>query len=135
MEDYRKELNKNDTTEDLATSYKKELTLLSSVEREKQAYYVNYSMEKHGNFSGLASKNETGNAQPLVKPNYRVFPEDRNKNLSLIVVRWKLHNNEHSYSPRYYQPQNEFGYPLTDNKIFELYHNQDIWKRIIECIK
>lgn len=134
MENFRKELNPNDTTKDLATSYKRELTLLSSVEKEKQAYYAIYSMEKYGNFSGLVSEND-GNAQPLVKPNYRVFPKNRNNNISLIVVRWKLTNKEHSYSPRYYQPQNKFGYPLTDDILFELYHNQDIWKKIIECIK
>lgn len=126
MDNYRKELNQNNTIEDLVTSYQRELTLLSPLEREKQAYYAIYSMEKHGNFSGLAHGNETENAQPLVKPNYRIFSENRDNNIRLIVVRWKLSKNEHSYSPRYYQLQNKFGYILTDNKILELYQSKYI---------
>ncbi len=135
MESYRKDLAQNNATEDVTTSYKKELARLSLAERKKQAYYATYAMEKYGNLSGLVPENEIGNAQPLVKPNYKTISENTNNTIRLIVIKWKLSNNEHSYSPRFYQLQNKLGYALTDDKLYELRQNQTVWKRIIELVK
>lgn len=133
MESYQKDLDQNNSTEVLVTSYKKELALLSPSERKKQAFYALYAMERNGNFSGLLPQNEIG-SQPLVKPNYKAVPK-ATSNLRLIVLEWKLSNNEHPYSPRSYQPINKVGYELTDDKIYELYHNEPIWKRVIEEVE
>lgn len=135
MESHRKDLAQNNTAEDLTTSYKKELARLSPAERKKQAFYATYAMEKYGNFSGLVPESDTENAQPLIKPNYKAISKNTNNNIRLIVVKWKLSYNEYPYSPRYYQPQNKLGYTLTDDKIHELYHNQTIWKRIIQEVE
>jgi len=135
MESYRKDLAQANTTDDLTTSYKRELARLSPTERKKQAFYATYAMEKYGNFSGLIPERGTGNAQPLIKPNYKAISKNTNYNIRLIVVKWKLSYNEHPYSPRYYQPQNKFGYALTDDKIYELYQNQIVWKRIIQEVE
>ncbi len=135
MESHKKELAQNNTTEDLTASYKKELSALPPAGRKKQAYYALYSMEKYGNLSGLVPDSDTGNAHPLVKPNYKAISQNTNINIRLMAVKWKLDNNAHSCSPSYYQAQDKLGYALTDDKISELYHSRAIWQKIIECIK
>jgi len=117
MESFRKDLVQNNTTDDLTSSYKKELAHLSPAERKKQAYYAIHSMEKKGNFSGLVSDNETEKAQPLVKPNDKAISKNTNDKIRLIVVTWKP------------------GYALTDDKMHEILQNQTIWKRIMQEVE
>lgn len=135
MENYRKDLPRDNTAEDLATFYKKELARLSTSQRKQQAYYAIYAMEKYGNFSGLVPESDTENVLPLVKPNYKSISKNTNSNICLMVVKWKLCNKEYRNSPRDYQPQNKSGYALTDDKISELYHNQTVWECIVELVK
>ena len=54
-----------------------------------------------------------------------------------MVVSWDLITPQQSEenSPRLYQPQNNFGFSLTDDKMYELYNNQVLWKHIIGLVK
>lgn len=136
MESFQKDLAQSNTTDDLTSSYKKELAHLSPAERKKQAHYALHSMEEeYGNFSGLVPDNETKKALPLVKPNDKAISKSTNGPIRLIVVTWKLSNDEHPYSPHHDQPQDKPGYTLTDDKMHEILQNQTIWKRIIQEVE
>jgi hypothetical protein len=135
MESFQKDLAQNNTTDNLTSSYKKELARLSPAERKKQAYYALHSMEETGNFSGLVPENETEGAQPLVKANDKAISKNTNGPIRLIVVTWDLSNDEHPYSPRQDQPQDKAGYALTDDKMHEILQNQTIWQRIVQEVE
>lgn len=136
MDSFKNDLSESNATENLATSYRKELARLSPSERKKQAYYSVYAMEKYGNFSGLVPEGEEGNATALVKPNDKVVQKHSHK-IQLITLTWNLitPTQSENVSPRLYLPKNNFGYELTNNKIYELYNNQNLWKEIIGLVK
>lgn len=136
MKGFKNDMAENNATEDLVSLYRKELEKLSPLARKKQAYYAIYAMEKYGNFSGLVPEGEQGKATALVKPNDKAFPMG-SRDIYLMVVSWDLITPQQSEknSPRLYQPQNNFGFSLTDNKMYELYKNQVLWKHIIGLVK
>ena len=135
IESFRKDIAQNNNTVDLISSYKKQLAHLSPVERKKQAYYALQSMERSGNFAGLDPDNETEVAQPLVKPDNKAPSKLTNGQIRLIVVKWKLSNDDHSSSPPHSGPQEKAGYALADEKMQEMLQNQSIWKQIIQEVE
>lgn len=136
IEGFENDLADSNATEDLAASYRKELARFSPSEREKQAYYAVYAAEKYGNFSGLVPESEAGNAAALVKPNDKVFPKS-SIDIQVMVVSWNFMTPPQSEknSPRLYKLRNSFGFSLTDDKIYELYNNQNLWKEIFGLVK
>jgi len=135
MGDYEKDLEQNRETEDLLTSYRKELAGLSSLEKKKKAYYAVYAMEKYGTWSGLVPDGEENNATPLVKANIKAIQKS-SYNIQLMTLGWDLVTPPQSEknSPRFYHINNNFGYELADDRMCELYNNEALWKRIIELV-
>lgn len=113
----------------LVASLKKELDQLSLVNRKRQAYYSNLAIGKEDFFSGLDLENLAGDARALVKPNYQVRLDDTER-IHLIVLKWKM-----AFIPRLYIPQKTFGYELVDDRMYELYQSQSVWKQIIELVR
>lgn len=136
MENYKKDLSSTNSMGDILTSLKKELALLSAIERKKQAYYALYSMEKHGKFSGLVPDEEIEYAVPLVKPN-EILISKMSGDIRVIIINWELNTeiDGNRIAIRLYRPQRNLGYGFTDDKIYEIFENKVTWKSIIELIK
>ena len=131
MDRFRKDASQRRETEQLSSAYKIELAKLSPAQRKQPAYYAVYAMEKYGNLSGLVPENETGESQPVVKPNLEALAKNSNE-IHLIVCRWRLSSDAQRGSPRLYEPRHTVGFSLTDDRIYEMYNNQNLWKHIID---
>lgn len=115
---------------------KRELEDMSAFEKNSPAYYSVGAMEKYGNLSGLVPAEQAKEDMALVRiaPVFDKLKENKSA-IKLLVISWNLGNNSSiTDKPRCYSGGTT-GFMLADNKMVELYNQQDIWESIFNLLK
>lgn len=125
-----------DKPADMLQMLKRELEDMPSSERNNPAYYSIAAMEKYGNLSGLVPAALATAEMALVRiaPVFKELTKN-NSTIKLLVISWNLGNtNSSKDKPRQYSDGNT-GFLLADNKMAELYKQQNIWDSIFNLLK
>ena len=111
---------------------KKELSGLTTDERNRQAWYAGSSaMEAYHNASGLVSYEDRENADALVRPNPALIESSSKDQVQLLVICWSVGESADSDKPRLYN-EGRAGFHLAHHLMSKLYLDQKIWAAIFQ---
>lgn len=121
---------------DMLQMLKRELEDMPLSQRNSPAYYSIGAIEQYGNISGLVPAEQATKEMALVRiaPAFNQWKENTSA-IKLLVIHWNLGNdNSIQDKPRYYHGGST-GFMLADNKMAQLYNQQNIWESIFKLLK
>lgn len=139
MDEFREDQKNEDAgakPADMLQMLKRELEEMPLSQRNNPAYYSIAAMEQFGNLSGLVPAEQATEEMALVRisPAFNQLKENTSA-IKLLVISWNLgnHNSIHD-KPRFYEG-GLTGFMLADNKMAQLYNQQNIWESIFKLLK